>query len=74
MLRTMPVALAALLVFNLVTAAPKLPENAFVLVEIFTSEGCSSCPKADNYVNALVRQACTQKLPLYLLAASLVNW
>jgi len=74
MLRTTTLALAALLFSNLATAAPKQFGNAFVLVEIFTSEGCSSCPKADNYANALVRQARTQKLPLYVLAWHVDYW
>lgn len=46
----------------------------FALIEIFSSEGCSSCPPADRLVNALVRQAKTKKIPLYLLSWHVDYW
>lgn len=55
-------------------ADPAASSNAFVLVEIFSSEGCSSCPKADAYVNSLVRHARTRNLPILLLAWHVDYW
>ena len=31
----------------------KSPENKVSLIELYTSEGCSSCPRADEWLNKL---------------------
>lgn len=48
--------------------------KGFVLVELFTSEGCSSCPAADAFLNALVNEAREKKLPVYALAFHVDYW
>jgi len=49
-------------------------EQAFVVLELFTSEGCSSCPKADQYLNEIIEQSQAQKRPVYGLAFHITYW
>jgi hypothetical protein len=44
------------------------------LVELFTSEGCSSCPPADAVLNALAAEARTHRTPVYTLAWHVDYW
>lgn len=53
MVRLIASALAASLAFASPAAAGEVGENV-VLVELFTSQGCSSCPPADKTLGALV--------------------
>ncbi len=46
----------------------------FAVVELFTSEGCSSCPPADEALSKLVREADQQKLPIYALEWHVDYW
>ncbi len=48
--------------------------TGFALLELFTSEGCSSCPPADGAVAAAVSSAAKSGLPVYQLAWHVDYW
>ncbi len=49
-------------------------EAPFAVVELFTSEGCSSCPPADKLLSALAEDARENDTPVYLLAFHVDYW
>lgn len=49
------------------------PDSGFAVVELFTSEGCSSCPRADDVLNALSAEARDGR-PVYTLAFHVDYW
>lgn len=49
-----------------------MPGKGFAVVELFTSEGCSSCPPADQLIENL--QNDNNGLPLYILAYHVDYW
>ena len=69
------VALLATSLFALpaLSAEQRAPAG-FAVVELFTSEGCSSCPPADEALSQLVREADQQKLPIYALEWHVDYW
>ena len=44
------------------------------VVELFTSQGCSSCPPADQLLGTLVDQANQQQQPIYALSFHVAYW
>ncbi len=50
------------------------PANGFVVVELFTSEGCSSCPPADRVLSEIHQQAVNEQTPVYTLAYHVDYW
>lgn len=54
------------------TANTGAPGKGFALVELFTSEGCSSCPSADELLARIQKE--TQDKPVYVLAYHVDYW
>lgn len=54
------------------TPKKELPANkGFAVIELFTSEGCSSCPPADELVNKILRE---DKQDVYILSFHVDYW
>jgi hypothetical protein len=53
--------------------APALGKGVAV-VELFTSEGCSSCPPADRVLARLTSRAASESLPVYTLSFHVDYW
>jgi hypothetical protein len=45
-----------------------------VLVELFSSEGCSSCPFADEFLKEVVNISDSNKMPVYVIDYHVVIW
>ena len=48
--------------------------GAVAVVELFTSEGCSSCPPADRLLRTIVEEARTENRPVYALSFHVDYW
>jgi hypothetical protein len=57
-----------------VSEAQAAEARGVALVELFTSEGCSSCPPADDVLNALAADARARGTPVYALAMHVDYW
>lgn len=57
-------------------ASDQLPANAkgFAVIELFSSEGCSSCPPAEAVMNKLISKASTESLPVYIIEFHVDYW
>ncbi len=49
-------------------------KKSFVVVELFTSEGCSTCPSADLFLSEISRDAAVHKQEVYCLAYHVDYW
>ncbi len=54
--------------------APKSSEQSFAVVELFSSEGCSSCPPADRLLGEIVDAATKQQQRIFALAFHVDYW
>lgn len=54
--------------------AAKPAASGFAVVELFTSEGCSSCPRADDVLGELAAEASRDGRPVYTLAFHVDYW
>jgi hypothetical protein len=59
---------------KLAAQAPIATERGVAVVELFTSEGCSSCPAADRVLSRLASRAAAQGLPIYGLSFHVDYW
>ncbi|GAB5524865.1 MAG: hypothetical protein Roseis2KO_27370 [Roseivirga sp.] len=51
------------------------PENqGAVVIELFTSQGCSSCPAADRLLSEFIDQSANRELPVYGLSFHVDYW
>jgi hypothetical protein len=55
-------------------AATPRPGTGVAVVELFTSEGCSSCPPADRVLSELAARAKSAALPVYVLSFHVDYW
>jgi hypothetical protein len=66
--------LLALISFSSIVSAEDSPNSPFVVVELFSSEGCSDCPAADLLVSKLTAWARENKEPIYPLIFHVDYW
>jgi|GEM_PF-397369 len=69
-----PVALLAVMLSPVSVSAQQAAGAGFAVVELFTSEGCSSCPPADEALSQLIRWGQRENLPIYALEWHVDYW
>ena len=60
--------------FATVLSAEDAAPARFAVVELFTSEGCSSCPPAEQVLNRIAEDALEDDRPIYTLAFHVDYW
>src|ERR1700743_3380708 len=66
------IALSAFINLKKTAASKVVDTKGFAVVELFTSEGCSSCPPADAVVAKLQKESAGK--PIYILAYHVDYW
>jgi hypothetical protein len=64
--------LAGILAFKQSESKTAAPKNGFALIELFTSEGCSSCPPADELVQRILKE--DKNKAVYVLGFHVDYW
>jgi hypothetical protein len=67
-------ALGYLLLLPIAVIAAQPSSDPFVVIELFTSEGCSSCPPADRILNEIALEARQKKMHVYPLSMHVDYW
>ena len=70
----MRIPLAALLTTLLLATATRAEDKAPLVVELFTSQGCSSCPPADRYVAELAEREGVLALSFHVDYWDYIGW
>src|ERR1700704_3504458 len=52
----------------------KATVNSFAVVELFTSEGCNTCPPADKLLSEIITDARKNKKPIYAMEFHVDIW
>jgi len=60
--------------FSQTPVASEKPVQGFAVVELFTSQGCSSCPAADTFLAELGKRASDRGEPLFTLSFHVDYW
>jgi hypothetical protein len=60
--------------FNTPNKEVQKNSDGFALIELFTSEGCSSCPPAEEVMKKLIEKANTNALPVYVIEFHVDYW
>ena len=63
-----------ILLFSLLIMFEKACSQGFALVELFTSQGCSSCPAADKNLRDVIQEAEKEGKPVYGLSFHVDYW
>lgn len=64
----------SVLIVVVAAAAPATSPDGVAVVELFTSEGCSSCPPADRLLSDFVDEAARRDFRIYALAFHVDSW
>jgi hypothetical protein len=62
------------LAFAAILATPAHAQEASVVVELFTSQGCSSCPPADTFLTDLTRHPDVLPLAFHVTYWDSLGW